>query len=67
MYRAYAICMSYNSVFLEIVKRTPSDFNREVKVSRREVDELTQIAINSTSDNVVENIDNLSNRLCLTG
>ena len=45
----------------------PSDFVKETKVATDEVKQLTRLAVESTNDNVVENIDNLSNRLCLTG
>ena len=31
-----------------------------------EVDKLLKLAVESTNENVVENIDNLSNRLCVT-
>ena len=46
---------------------SPSDFINETKNATAEVDRLTKLAISSTNENVVENIDNLSNRLCLTG
>ena len=45
----------------------PSDFMKETKNARKEVERLTSLAIGSNDENVVENIDNLSNRLCLTG
>ena len=44
----------------------PEDFKSETEISKKEIESLTQIAINSDKGNVVENIDNLSNRLCLT-
>ena len=46
---------------------SPSDFVKETKNARKEVERLTSLAIGSNDENVVENIDNLSNRLCLTG
>ena len=45
----------------------PSDFVKETKHARKEVEQLTTLAVGSKDENVVENIDNLSNRLCLTG
>lgn len=47
--------------------KNEKDFNTETKTALAEVNHLTELAIKSDNDNVVENIDNLSNRLCLTG
>ena len=57
---------SGSGLFLKGYK-SEKDFNAETKTALAEVNHLTDLAIQSNNDNVVENIDNLSNRLCLTG
>ena len=47
--------------------KSEKDFNAETQTALAQVNHLTDLAIKSNNDNVVENIDNLSNRLCLTG
>ena len=47
--------------------KSEKDFHAETKTALTQVNHLTDLAIKSSNDNVVENIDNLSNRLCLTG
>jgi len=44
----------------------PHDFVAETKTAKEEIGRLTQVAMKSGDDDIVENIDNLSNRLCLT-
>ena len=55
-----------NGLFLKGYNH-PRDFVAETKQAKAEIGRLTALAIKSGDDDVVENIDNLSNRLCLTG